>query len=191
MCVCWSPLLAAWRLNYEGRSSTGSAECIWKVPLAAAKRSWIIPEHNSQVRCFWLGWRPDHNTGNGYKLTKRQNINATLATCLIGSLSCPLLAWYPILASLACSAWYSDNCRISLTPLNVTCLSSMIIIIIINIMTRTFTNVYDAYSFFKGYLSSNKNRDLNPHFCDATAVLYQLSHQANLDWSSCGSMINL
>ena len=54
MCVCWSSLLAAQRLNYEGCSSTGSAECIWKAPLAAAKRSWMIPEHSSQARCFWL-----------------------------------------------------------------------------------------------------------------------------------------
>ena len=43
------------RLNCEGRSWTGSAECIWKAPLAAAKRPWMIPEHSSQVRCFWLG----------------------------------------------------------------------------------------------------------------------------------------
>ena len=50
--VCWSPLLAAQRQNYEGRSLTGSAECIWKAPLAAAKQSRMIPEHS---RCFWLG----------------------------------------------------------------------------------------------------------------------------------------
>ena len=54
MCVCWSSLLAAQRLNYEGGSSMGSAECIWKAPLAAAKRSWMISEHSSQARCSCL-----------------------------------------------------------------------------------------------------------------------------------------
>jgi len=33
----------------------GSAECKWKVPQAAAKRSCMIPQHSTQARCFWRG----------------------------------------------------------------------------------------------------------------------------------------
>ena len=33
--------------GWIAKGSTGSAECIWKAPLAAAKRSWMIPEHRS------------------------------------------------------------------------------------------------------------------------------------------------
>ena len=71
MCVCWSPLLTARKLNYEGRSSTGSAECIWKAPLAAAKRSLMFPEHSSQARCFltWVKARPQHRELGALLLT--------------------------------------------------------------------------------------------------------------------------
>ena len=43
------------QLNCEGCSSTGSAECIWRAPLAAAKRSWMIPEHTTKPDVFDLG----------------------------------------------------------------------------------------------------------------------------------------
>ena len=39
----------------KGAAQTGSAECIWKAPQAAAKLSCMIPEHSTQARCFWLG----------------------------------------------------------------------------------------------------------------------------------------
>jgi len=39
----------------KGEAQTGSTECIWKAPQAAAKRSCMIPEHSTQARCFWLG----------------------------------------------------------------------------------------------------------------------------------------
>ena len=52
---------------------------------------------------------------------------------------------------------------------------------IIIIMTRRFMNVYDLCNVFQRYLRSNKNGDLNPDLCNASAVLLQLSYQANCE----------
>ena len=54
--VCQSPLLAARRLNCEGRNSTGS-------PLAAAKRPWSQEpgvQQPSQMFLTWVKARPQH-----------------------------------------------------------------------------------------------------------------------------------
>ena len=48
----------------KGTAQMGSAECKWKVPQAAAKRSCMILQHSTQARCFWLGV----NFGEGGKL---------------------------------------------------------------------------------------------------------------------------
>ena len=48
----------------KGTAQMGSAECKWKVPQPAAKRSCMIPQHSTQARCFWLGV----NFGEGGKL---------------------------------------------------------------------------------------------------------------------------
>ena len=36
-------------LSWEGRSSNGWAECIWKAPQAVAKRSCMILEHSTHT----------------------------------------------------------------------------------------------------------------------------------------------
>lgn len=51
----------------KGTAQMGSAECKWKVPQAAAKRSCMIPQHSTQGRCFLLGVNFGDGCPSGYQ----------------------------------------------------------------------------------------------------------------------------
>ena len=60
-------------LTRSPKAELGRAQLngIGRMHMKGASGSWMVPEHSSQARCFWLGQRPDHNTGNSVPYTLR------------------------------------------------------------------------------------------------------------------------